>query len=119
MGLILIHSFHRRFIKLLKSQVVKGTPILLAQSDMDEYKNLVHSTTLKIDRHRGLYRLTLHTLSRTTEETRKAGVKCVIDTETISIFEKALAYAERRVLCQIIMGSLVWYCRKYKLLKQT
>lgn len=53
MGLILIHSVHRRFIKLLKSQVVKGTPILLTQSDMDEYKNLVHSTTLKIDRHRG------------------------------------------------------------------
>ena len=51
MGLILIHSVHRRFIKLLKSQVVKGTPILLTQSDMDEYKNLVH--TLKIDRHRG------------------------------------------------------------------
>ena len=44
MGLILIHSVHRRFIKLLKSQVVKGTPILLTQSDMDEYKNLVHST---------------------------------------------------------------------------
>lgn len=46
MGLILIHSVHRRFIKLLKSQVVKGTPILLTQSDMDEYKNLVHSTFL-------------------------------------------------------------------------
>ena len=115
-GTFLIHPVHRRYVKLLKKQVENGTPILLTQSDLDGFKELCQKTKQKGKRHRGLYKLTLEAINRPEEETRKTGVSGFIGTKEISFIEKTLASVERRGLYATIMGAILWYCRKHKLM---
>ena len=116
MGTFLIHPVHRRYIKLLRKQVEEGSPILLTQSDLDGFKDLCMRTKQKGKRHRGLYRLTLQAINRPEEETRKIGGSGSIGTKEIDFIEKTLASAERRGLYATIMGSVLWYCRKHKIM---
>ena len=116
MGTLLLHPVHRRYIKLLREQVKKGTPILLTQSDIDGFKDLFQRTKQKGERHRVLYKLTLEAINRPEEDTRKIGVSGSIGTKEIDIIEKTLASAERRGLYATIMGSILWYCRKHRLM---
>ena len=116
MGTLLIHPVHRRYIRLLRKQVEKGSPILLTQSDLDGFKDLSQRTKQKGKRHRGLYKLTLEAIYRPEEDTRKVGVSGFIGTKEIDFIEKTLASAERRGLYATIMGSILWYCRKHKLM---
>ena len=115
--MLLIHPVHRRYIKILRDQVKKGTPVLLTQSDLDGFKELCSSTKQKGKRHRGLYKLTLNAINRPKEETQKVGISGVLGNEEINIIEKTLAKAERRGLYATIMGTFLWYCRRKKLLK--
>lgn len=114
--MLLIHPVHRRYIKLLRKQVEKGYPILLTQNDIDGLKDLFHKTKQKGERHRILYRLTLNAINRPEEETRKMGISGMLGVKEIGFIEKTLAKAERRGLYASIMGSIIWHCRKHKLM---
>lgn len=114
--MLLIYPVHQRYIKLLRKQVEKGCPILLTQSDIDGFKDLLRRTKQKEIRHKGLYRLTLKAIYRPKEEIQKVGIRCVLGTEEINLIEKTLAKAERRSLYASIIGSIIWYCRKHKLM---
>ena len=114
MGKILIHPVHRRYIKFLRDQVKKGNPILLTQSDLDRFKNLINRTNLQVKRHKGFYRLTLQAINRSKEEAHELGVTGVIGHHEIDIIERTLAKVERRGLYKTLMGTVIWYCRKRK-----
>ena len=116
--MLLIHPVHQRYIKLLRKRVEKGGPILLTKSDIDGFKDLFHRTKQKGKRHQGLYRLTLNSINRPEEEIRKAGISGVLGTREINLIEKTRANAERRSLYASIMGSIIWYCQKHKLMSR-
>lgn len=115
--MLLIHPVHRRYIKILRNQVEKGTPVLLTQSDLDGFNELFRSTKQKGKRHRRLYKLTLNAMNRPKEESQKVGISGVLGNEEINYIEKALAKAERRGVYATIMGTILWFCRRKKLLK--
>ena len=116
MGTFLIHPVHRRYIKLLRNQVKNGSSILLTQSDIDGFKDLCQRTKQKGKRHRGLYKLTLEAIKRAEDDARRIGVSGSIGTIEIDLIEKTLASAERRGLFDTIMGTIIWFCIKHKLM---
>ncbi len=91
-------------------------PVIRGEKICAIFRDLCDRTKHKGKRHRGIYKLTLIALNRPKEEIQKMGVKGVLRANEIDFIEKTLASAERRGLYATIMGTILWYCRKHKLM---
>lgn len=104
---IIIHPTHRKFIKLLRECAEKGKPIALIDEDIEDFKNLVHRTKKRRERHRGIYRIALRAMHRQPTELQGNNYIHHIDCEEVDFIEKQFARVERKQLCATLQGAFL------------
>lgn len=104
---IIIHPTHRKFIKLLRECAEKGKPIALIDEDIEDFKNLVHRTKKRGERHRGIYRIALRAMRRQPTEIQGDNSIRYIDSEEVDYIEKQFARVERKQLCATLQGAFL------------
>jgi len=90
MGKILLHPTHRKFIRLLRGQVEQGKPIIVTNSDISNFKELMRRTKIALERHKGIYRILLQAMRRTV--THKGDI--ILDSSHIDYIESVFCKAE-------------------------
>lgn len=102
----LIHPTHRKFIKLLRDCVKKDTPIILTDEDVEKYKALFVKTQKMVERHHGIYRITLEAKNRPFLSIKETSRVFVINNEMIDEIQKWFSVAERKNLRKTLYGAL-------------
>ena len=102
---IIIHPTHRKFIKILRECAETGKPIALIDEDVEDFKNLIHRTKKRGERHRGIYLIALRAMRRQPTELQDNNSIYYINREAVDFIEKQFARVERKRLCATLQGA--------------
>lgn len=95
MRTILLHPTHRKIVKLLCSHINAGNHIVIAQSDLCEFNQLMNRTNIAVERHKGIYRILLNVIRRSNAD---MDGNVGDDLKILLEIERAFAKAERKRL---------------------
>lgn len=107
MSPILIHPTHRKFVRLLRDSLDKGTPILLTRSDFKEFDKICQGEMTAVERHQKIYRLALRAKYRPFTDLPRTEKVAVVDTNAITFIEKRFAIAERKHLRMTLESAFI------------
>lgn len=113
---MLIHPTHRKFIKKLRQRVDEKGPIVILESDYEDYKALLARTQIALERHKGFYRILSKAMTRNISDYDQQIVSS-IGYDAIDFIEKALNKAEWKRPLRTIRNVTIMPIIRY-LLKQ-
>lgn len=64
--IILLHPTHRKIVRLLRERVNSGPPVIFIENDKKEFIDLMQRTQIALNRHKGIYRIILRAMNRST-----------------------------------------------------
>lgn len=107
MRYFLIQPTHRKFIKILRDRYKDGTPVILNEEDIEEFKSLFERTSNAFERHIGIYTIILRAKDRPYSELSTPGRFVVLDRNKLNLIEKHFCFAEWRHLDTTIESSII------------
>lgn len=112
---MLIHPTHRKFIKKLRQRVDEKGPIIILESDYEDYKALLARTKKALERHKGIYRILNKAMTRNNTDYDEEFVS-TIGYDAIDLIEKTLNKAEWkrpfRTIRNVILKPIILYLLK-------
>lgn len=111
---ILIHPTHRKFIRLLRKQFEKGTPVVILKKELDNIFETLPSIQTPTARNQYIYRETLRAINRPLSKIQECTDLIVFREKNINLVESFYAQVERKHICSTLINTLVPYIARRK-----
>ena len=112
---LIIHPTHRRFLRLLREQYERGTPIVILKSDLDDLFKRLPSIPSPTLRNQFVYREVLRAMNRPLSEIQHCAGFIVFDDKCINTIETKFAKVERNHMCSTVLNALELSTRRKSL----